>query len=129
MRRRLRCVSMGFLAVIGCSDVTRVCTSVGCTSGVTVHLTVLPSQPFRVEVSAPGSDVLYVFDCTDNGSRCRQDILFPDLIADHLLVTVHVGSASRATEIMQVTYTHSHPNGPSCPPDCQTADVTAATPG
>ncbi|HKW03058.1 MAG TPA: hypothetical protein VJN96_24745, partial [Vicinamibacterales bacterium] len=97
-------------------------------SGVRVHLSALPSQPFRVEIGTPGSNVAYVFDCTGDSSQCRQDIFFPDLIADHLFITVRVGTASRVTEIVQVSYKHSHPNGPNCAPDCLTADVTAAIP-
>ena len=120
--------ALGLLVAIRCSSPTRVCTLIGCESGVRVHLSALPSQPFRVEIGTPGSDVAYVFDCTDDISRCRQDIFFPDLIADRLFVTVHVGTASRVTEIVQVTYTHSRPNGPNCSPDCQTADVIAAIP-
>jgi len=113
---------------LACSDATRVCTLLGCQSGVTVHLPALPSQPFRIEVRTSPSDVAYIFDCTDDNHRCRQDIFFPGLIADRLFVTVRVGTASRETEVVQVTYAHSHPNGPNCPPDCQTADVSAALP-
>jgi hypothetical protein len=41
---------------------------------------------------------------------------------------VTAGGASRDTEITQVTYTSHRPNGPSCPPDCRTAVVTAQVP-
>ena len=116
---------VGLLAALGCSDT--VCTLIGCESGVTVHLSAVPSQPFRVELGVAGNDVLYVFDCTNDASRCRQDIFFPDLIVDHLGVTVRVGAASRLTEV-QVVYTHSRPNGPNCGPDCATASVNAAIP-
>ena len=126
--RQTRWGAIGLLVTMGCSELTKVCTLIGCDSGVRVHLSALPSQPFRVDIGTPGSDVAYVFDCTNDSSRCRQDILFPDLIADHLFITVHVGAASRVTEIVQVTYTHSRPNGPNCSPDCQTADVIAAIP-
>jgi hypothetical protein len=129
LRRGARTGSVALLAAIGCSDLTTACTLIGCESGVTVQLSALPSQPFRVELRASGGDVAYVFDCTADSSRCRQDIFFPGLIAERLFVTVRVGTASRVTEIAQVTYARRRPNGPSCPPDCATANVTAAIPG
>jgi hypothetical protein len=94
-----------------------------------VHLSTLPSQPFAVEIRTGGDDVAYVFDCTADTRHCRQDIFFPGLIAERLLVTVRVGAASRATEIAQVPYQHFQPNGPNCGPDCQSAVVTAEIPG
>ena len=116
------------LFLLGCSAVTDVCTLIGCTSGVRVHLAALPSQPFRVEITTDGSEVAYVFDCTADSSRCRQDIMFPDLIAVRLAVTVRVGATSRRTDIAPLVYQHSRPNGPHCAPECQTADVTAYIP-
>ena len=116
------------LLVLGCTEANRVCTLIGCESGVTVHLSSLPSQPFRVEVGAPGADTQYVFDCTNDTARCRREIFFPDLGSDHLFVTVRVGTASRMTEVSQVNYTRFQPNGEHCPGDCRNADVDAAIP-
>ena len=111
-----------------CRAATDVCTLIGCTSGVRVHLSALPAQPFRIEITTNGNDVAYVFDCTTDSSRCRQDVFFPDLIAVRLTVTVRVGTATRQTEIAPLIYKHSRPNGPNCEPDCQAADVTAFIP-
>jgi hypothetical protein len=116
------------LVLLGCSTASEVCTLIGCESGVRLHLSALPSQPFRVEVGVPGSNVTYVFDCTTDAGQCRQDIFFPSLIVTRLLVTVRVGGLSRQTEIAPLVYAHSRPNGPNCPPDCQTADVSAPIP-
>ena len=130
-RTRVRAAAAGLIAV-ACSGASTeiVCTLVGCSSGLRVHLSALPSQPFRVEVTEPGSATAYVFDCTDNPSLCAQTMFFPDLIAQSssLTVTVRVGTATRATHVNQVTYSHVRPNGPNCGPDCATADVTAQIP-
>lgn len=116
------------LLLLGCSGATDVCTLIGCNSGVRLHLSALPSQPFRVEITTRDSQVAYVFDCTTDATRCRQDIFFPDLIADRLVVTVIVGTASRRTEIAPLTYVRSRPNGPRCEPECRMANVSAPIP-
>jgi hypothetical protein len=117
------------LSSIGCSEITMGCTLIGCHSGLTVHLASLPSEPFRVEVKPRGaSDVAYVFDCSI-ATQCRQDIFFAGLSADYVVVTVRVGAVTRDTEIVQVQYTRSRPNGPNCEPECLTATVTAQVPG
>ncbi len=105
------------------------CTLIGCESGVTVHLIVHPTAAFRVEVFArsPDQQPAYVFDCP-NANQCGQDIFFPGLVADHLFVRVWVGTSSRITEITQVEYHSSRPNGSDCPPDCRQATITADVP-
>ena len=126
--KRVRLAPLFALLPTGCSTVTGNCTLIGCTSGVRVHFAALPTEPFRVEVTTDGSDVAYVFDCTADRSRCRQEIFFPGLTEPRLTVTVRVGSVSRQTEVAKVVYQHSRPNGPNCGPECQTADVTALVP-
>lgn len=112
-------------AVLG----TRDCTLIGCESGVTVHLELRPTLAFRVEVFArsPDQQPAYVFECP-NAGQCGQDIFFPGLIADRLFIRVTTAAGSRLTEIVQVQYQSSRPNGPDCDPDCRQATVTAAVP-
>ncbi|HJQ35979.1 MAG TPA: hypothetical protein VKB93_02460 [Thermoanaerobaculia bacterium] len=115
-------------AATACSSATAVCTLIGCESGVTVHLSALPSGPFHVEVKPSGaSDVRYVFDCT-GASDCRQDIFFPGLITEDVIVTVTVGSASKQTQVSNLAYESQRPNGADCPPDCRTVTVVAQIP-
>jgi hypothetical protein len=124
-----RLLSAAVLSSIACSSAPTVCTLIGCESGITVDLASLPSGPFRVDIKPRGaSDVAYVFEC-DTAARCRQDIFFAGLISDYLIVTVHVGAATRDTEVVQVQYASHRPNGPNCGPDCRTATVTAQVPG
>lgn len=115
------------LVLAACTADT-VCTLIGCFTGTTVHLTTKPLTPFKIEVFANGSTSgpAYVFDCP-NPIQCGQDVGFPGLISDRLIVRVTVGTATRTTEIPNVTYSTSSPNGPKCG-GCQQATVTADPP-
>jgi hypothetical protein len=126
----LRLVGFAAAAASGCAGITEACTLIGCNSGVTVHLTSLPTSPFRIEVRTPANfGPVYVFECNGTTIPCQADVFFGDLIAERLFVTVIVGSASRQTEIDQITYTQSFPNGRRCGGACQNAVVTADVPG
>ena len=106
------------------------CTLIGCSDGVTVHLTSLPAGPYRVEIlvgSGPGG-VSYAYDCA-GGSACLQDIFFPELVLDRIIVRVTTPLGTRDTEIANPVYASSRPNGPDCPPLCRQALVTAQPPG
>lgn len=132
MRFHLEYVALGMVMTSACGrsspQVRRVCTLIGCESGTTVHLPTLPPSPFRIEVRSPGEDdVAYVYECGAT-TRCRQDVFFPNLIADHLFVVVSAAGRSRETEIIQIGYASSRPNGPHCEPDCRTAVITAQIP-
>ena len=105
-----------------------VCTLVGCDSGTTVHLAALPSGPFQIAVRFPGvHDVAYIYDCGPN-AECRQDVFFPGLVAFRLYVTVTAAGRTRVTEVWQIPYTSSRPNGPHCEPECRRATITAQIP-
>lgn len=126
----LRLVGFAAIVAAGCTGITEACTLIGCESGVTVHLASLPTSPFRIEVRTLSSfGTAYVFACNGTTTPCQSDVFFGDLIADHLFVTVIVGSASRETEIIQVTYKQTFPNGRRCGGACQNAVVTANVPG
>ena len=132
MRFPFEVVALTAFVTIACShnppQLTRVCTLIGCSSGTIVHLAALPSGPFRIEVRSPGSqDVAYVSECGP-ASACRQDVFFPDLVADRLSITVKAGGSSRETEVSDIHYENSHPNGPDCPPDCRRAVITVPIP-
>jgi hypothetical protein len=105
------------------------CTLIGCYSGIAVHLAALPSGPYKVEIlvagAAPG---LYEYDCA-GGEACQQDIFFPELLLDRIIVKVTTPLGSRTTEIPNPVYATSRPNGPDCPPLCLRATVTAQLPG
>jgi hypothetical protein len=106
------------------------CTEIGCTDGISVHLTALPTSPYRVEIlvgSGPGG-LSYAYDCA-GGSACLQDIFFPELVLDRIIVRVITSLGSRDSEISNPVYATLRPNGPDCPPLCLQATVTAQLPG
>ena len=106
------------------------CTLIGCTDGITVRLTALPTGPYRVEIlvgSGPGGPS-YAYDCA-GGSACLQDIFFPELVLNSIIVRVTTPLGTRDTEIANPVYETSRPNGPDCPPLCRQASVTAQLPG
>lgn len=119
---------LSLLALTACdSDKIMVCTLLGCQGGLTVHLSNLPTTPFRVELVVAGSDqVMQVYDCTAS-RRCSQDVFFPDVRSPVVSVTVRVGAASR-TSAVQPVYSKFQPNGPTCEPTCENATVIVDTP-
>jgi len=86
-------------------------------------------ESYKVEIivagAAPG---LYEYACA-GGEACQQDIFFPELILDRIVVKVTTSLGSRTTEIPNPVYARSRPNGPDCPPLCLQTSVTAQLPG
>lgn len=106
------------------------CTEIGCSDGITVHLTELPIGPYRVEilVGSGQGGLSYAYACA-GGSTCLQDIFFPELVLDRILVRVTTPLGTRDTEIANPVYATVRPNGEDCPPLCRQASVTAQLPG
>jgi hypothetical protein len=63
------------------------------------------------------------------GPGCQQDIFFPELVLEHIIVRVTTSLGSMNTEIANPVYTTSRPNGPDCPPVCRQILVNAQLPG
>ncbi|HEX7024684.1 MAG TPA: hypothetical protein VF187_07690, partial [Gemmatimonadales bacterium] len=74
-----------------------------------------------------GEGPSYAYDCA-GGATCQQDIFFPELVLDRIIVKVTTALGSRLTEIANPEYVNSQPNGPDCPPVCRQATVTAQLP-
>jgi hypothetical protein len=110
--------------ILSCSDPGRVCTLIGCQSGLTVALTSQPAGAYSVEVYTTGDGPRFVHQCSGTGT-CQ--IFFPSFTPSHVFVDVVVGSAT-ATHERNVTYTVSRPNGPGCDPECRQATVTVSPP-
>lgn len=106
------------------------CTEIGCSDGINVHLAALPAGAYTVEIltSGVGDGVSYSYSCA-GGTGCRQDIFFPELVLDRIIVRVTTSAGTRLTEIANPQYISSRPNGPDCPPVCRQATVTAELPG
>ena len=89
-RIRLAClgsfVTLVALATAFCDDgtVPKVCTLIGCDSGVEVVLSPQPAASFRVEVFPPGSPASYVRDC-ESAAACNE-IFFEAFTPDYVNV-------------------------------------------
>jgi hypothetical protein len=124
---------MAFTLATGCDSLGSgdgECTEIGCSDGITVHLPAVPDGPYRVEIivgSGP-SGLSYAYECA-GGPTCQQDIFFPELVLDRIVVKVTSSLGSRTTEITNPVYVTSQPNGPDCPPLCRQTSVTAQLPG
>jgi hypothetical protein len=123
---------LAFTTATGCNTLgigSRHCTEIGCTDGITVHLPVVPTGSYTVEIVVGGGGGLsYAYDCA-GGPPCQQDIFFPELVLDRIIVKVTTSLGSRQTEIANPVNVTSQPNGPDCPPLCRQAWVTAQLPG
>ena len=105
----------------------------GCAETSTVRLTSLPTEPYRVEllVLLPGAQQPFDAHECDGGSSCRQEIFFTPLTPltlSHLSVRVTTVAGSVVTEVPNVDYVKTFPNGRSCGPTCLNATVTADVP-
>lgn len=108
-----------------------VCTEIGCANGLTVRLPVLPSAPFKVElITSIGPDqiVSEAYECTA-GNLCAQEFLFSDKTPSNATIRVTTSAGVRITEVANIMYRQSQPNGPACPPLCANATVVAQLPG
>jgi hypothetical protein len=114
----------------GCESPTGACTSIGCASGLMVHLDELPSAPFRLELSAliPDEQPLYRYDCPEGAAACAQDIFFAGLIAPRVWARITTPAGSVLHEIINHDYVEHRLNGPGCGVTCRVAQVTVATP-
>ena len=121
------------LATTACGVISsndeKVCTLIGCNSGLTVHLNTKPAGTYKVEVFplSPNQQPAYVYECS-NVSSCQQDIFFASLIVSHPFVRITTSAGTKTVEIPTVNYVTSRPNGPGCDPECRQATVNVDIP-
>ena len=136
MDHRSLLVASALVACLGCTPKNQeeakpavVCTALGCSSGVIVHLAPMPMTTFRVELVPSGGSygTRYAFDC-ERAEQCTPEIMFPEIITQSARVKVTTPSGSRETEFRNLVYTSRHPNGPRCGPECRQANVTPQLP-
>jgi hypothetical protein len=110
-------------AAAGCApaaSANRVCTMIGCESGLTVVLETAPQGPYRVEARAAGEEVR-VRECLSERDCGR--IFFADFLPEEVTLEVIAGDA-RASHTVRPRVETVQPNGPECPPTCRQARVT-----
>jgi hypothetical protein len=106
-----------------------VCTLLGCTNGVVVHLSSHPQTTFRVQLVPHGGTygTTYVFNC-ERANQCPDDIMFPGIITESASITVTTPAGSRETSVAGLVYTTRYPNGQHCGPECRQVKITAQLP-
>ena len=134
MRAALVCVVAAVVAA-GCGDdppdrsggpgtTPRICTEIGCRSGVTFHLGELPESARRARVCV--RDRCRTVAAGDRGPE-QLFVPTPDVrIEREVPVSVHVGGSGGARPIVSeidVRMRAERPNGPGCPPRCLQAHV------
>jgi hypothetical protein len=130
-----------------CGAFTRSCTEIGCLSETTVQFSVASHAdgfasgtyviavdgghaPYRITCQSTIGNSVQCDDGTSTWSPSdgRIDVILA--IAEQpktLTVTVTRDGAVVATRAVGITYGQSHPNGPDCPPTCQTATPSTDT--
>ncbi len=129
-RRSLLLGVLGLGALSGCSIFApHDCTLIGCLpGGLAVRLTSLPSGPYSVELRVPGAEQpFHVYEC-DGSSSCDHFIHSPRLNLRHVSIRVTTSAGSVVTDVPNVEYKRTWPNGRHCPPPCVNATVTAEVP-
>ncbi len=123
------------LAVVGslyaCDSPTRVCSLIGCSSGLTVQLTRLPVGAFSVEILPDpplGNPPSYRVDCGGTAPACLSQVFFPDLIIERARVRVTTTLGTVTHDVGPVAYQTYYPNGRQCGPACRSATVTVGIP-
>ena len=122
-------VALGIGALSGCSIFEpEACTLVGCSEGLTVRLTSQPTEPYRIELFTPGAQQpFHSYEC-DGGEGCSQGTHSSRLTVSQILVRVTTAAGSLFTEVPNVVYRKTYPNGRGCDPPCLSATVTAEVP-
>ncbi|MDE0395453.1 MAG: hypothetical protein OYK82_11805 [Gammaproteobacteria bacterium] len=129
-RRSLLLVALSLGALSSCSIFgPGDCTLVDChPNGLTVRLTSLPTGPYSVELRVPGGEQpFHVYEC-DEVSSCDHHIHSPRLNLRQVSITVTTAAGSVVTDVPNVQYQRTWPNGRHCPPTCVHATVTAEVP-
>jgi len=97
----------------------RVCTLIGCESGLNVVVNSSLQQDFTVTVSS-GGQVLQTFTCTA-GQNCAAFVSNQTPTQVKVQVATPMGPVAKD---FTPEYKVTRPNGPDCPPDCKQGTVT-----
>lgn len=102
----------------------RICTKIGCESGLAVVIEGTPQGSYRVEARAAG-ETARVHECA-SPEGCTQ-VFFADFLPAEVTVEVIAGD-QRSTRTLRPVVESVEPNGPGCPPTCRQARVTVPWP-
>lgn len=125
-------VALGLGALSGCSIFEpEVCLLRPCArfKGLVVRLTSRPTGPYSVELRVPGAEQpFHLYEC-DGGPSCHDTIGSPLLHLRHVSIRVTTAAGSVVTDVPNVEYKGTKPNGHACWIPCPNATVTAEVPG
>jgi len=111
----------------------RICTEIGCSSGLIVRLTGNVPETFTIAVQRPGQPPIVAI-CPDGRitvpereanatAVCEPDgVLFVGFTPEEVEIVVRSGQQG-LTRLVEPTYEKVQPNGPGCPPTCEQATV------
>lgn len=101
------------------SEYGRVCTQIGCDSGLAVTLASPPATPFLVEAFVFPGGSRQAKTC--NATPCN--VFFQNFTPATVRIDVIAGTDT-VTRDFTPAYALSRPNGPQCDPECRNATVT-----
>ena len=114
---------------------TNICTMIGCSDSLWVHLTGELPQSYTIKAANWFSFYSVTIDCPNDQDSakawCKEDgaVFFSDprSIPNELTITVTWEGHSK-TETFKPVYSTYRPNGPDCEPECLKSDVTVELP-
>lgn len=118
---------VGLLLLASCNVLPTTCTLIGCSNGVNVRFNRQPAAPFRVEALVQGSNPVVV-DCPTANSCAGAESVFLEVFAAEMTILVTTPSGT-VTQQVRPQYQRMYPNGRSCGPVCEQAEVTIQLPG
>ena len=125
---RLLCcavIGIGGAACLNSDPVHRLCSDVGCVSGLHVTFDGRPDSGIVVQAEVPGGSPWRVECGVDQ--PCQNGVFFPGLRADRLSVRISSPAGEVVHEI-RPEYAENRPNGPGCEPVCFNATAQLALP-
>ena len=124
------------LAIVGYFlFVSPVCTVMGCLDKLEISLAGEVPQQFTMQILASDGTSRQV-ECLDGGSITESAndvtclpglVIFHGFIPDKATLTI-TWAGGQVVEQIQPVYEAFRPNGPNCPPECQTAQVQITLP-
>ena len=128
MTRITRTIAMTGV-LLGCDALDpKICTEIGCSSGLTVQLASTPVGAYSVEIvtSPVAGGATYKFSCP--GTSTCGPAFFESYLGTSPLIRVTSSAGTKDTQLSDVAYTTGQPNGKGCPPVCTSATVTVPIP-
>lgn len=102
--------------------IPRVCTLIGCRSGLSVELEGTPAVPFTLTATA--GDTTESIVC-DQRTGCR--LFFEDFTPAQVIISYESGG-EEIERTFNPSYSRSRPNGEGCPPECLNGTVVLQLP-